>query len=46
MIGSGSTGVYYTRDLLGENSFVFNAKESVDFELTIKYTIAEPLQVR
>ena len=44
MIGAGSTLVYYTRDLLGENSFVINANESVDFELTIKYTIAEPLQ--
>ena len=44
MIGSGNTKVYYTRDLLGENSFVLNAKESVDFELTINYTIAEPLQ--
>ena len=44
MIGAAGTTVYYTRDLLGENSFVFNANESVDFELTIKYTIAEPLQ--
>lgn len=44
MLGSASTYVYYTRDLLGENSFVLNANESVDFELTIKYTIAEPLQ--
>lgn len=34
----------YTRDLLRENSFVIGAKESVKFELTIKYTIAEPLQ--
>lgn len=44
MLGSGNALVYYTRDLLGENSFVLNAKESVDFELTINYTIAEPLQ--
>ena len=34
----------YTRDLLGENSFSIGAQESVKFELTIKYTIAEPLQ--
>lgn len=34
----------YTRDLLRENSFTIGAKESVKFELTIKYTIAEPLQ--
>ena len=34
----------YTRDLLGENSFSIGAKESVKFELTIKYTIAEPLK--
>ena len=36
--------VYITRDLLGDNSFTIGDKESVKFELTIKYTIAEPLQ--
>ena len=35
---------YITRDLLGDNSFTIGANESVKFELTIKYTIAEPLQ--
>lgn len=34
----------FTRDILGENSFTILSKESVKFELTIKYTIAEPLQ--
>lgn len=34
----------YVRELLGENSFTLNSKESINFELTIKYTIAEPLQ--
>ena len=42
---SGSYAQYaYVRELLGENSFTLNSKESVNFELTIKYTIAEPLQ--
>lgn len=36
--------VIYLRELLGENSFVLGPSESVKFELTIKYTIAEPLQ--
>lgn len=36
--------VYFTRDLLGNNSFTIESKESVNFELSIKYTIAEPLQ--
>lgn len=40
----GYYGIAYIRELLGENSFTFNARESVKFELTIKYTIAEPLQ--
>lgn len=39
-----SAAIYVTRDLLNENSFSIGAKESVKFELTIKYTIAEPLQ--
>lgn len=34
----------FIRDVLGENSFVLEVGESVNFELTIKYTIAEPLQ--
>ena len=34
----------FIRDVLGENSFILEAGESVNFELTIKYTIAEPLQ--
>ena len=34
----------FIREVLGENSFILEAKESVNFELTIKYTIAEPLQ--
>lgn len=34
----------FIREVLGENSFVLEAGESVNFELTIKYTIAEPLQ--
>lgn len=42
--GSNRGSCAYTRDLLGENSFSIGAKESVKFELTIKYTIAEPLQ--
>lgn len=37
-------GIAYIRELLGENSFTLGARESVKFELTIKYTIAEPLQ--
>ena len=42
---SGAYAQYaYVRELLGENSFTLNSKESVNFELTIKYTIAEPLQ--
>lgn len=36
--------IYVTRNLLGENAFTMSARESVKFELTIKYTIAEPLQ--
>ena len=44
MLGSGNNYMYITRDLLGENSFTLNANESVNFEITIKYTIAEPLQ--
>lgn len=44
MLGYGDIRCYYTRDTLGDNSFTMGAKESVDFELTIKYTIAEPLQ--
>ena len=47
-VNSPSSGEYaqyaYVRELLGENSFTLNSKESVNFELTIKYTIAEPLQ--
>lgn len=43
MIGSGDN-IYITRDLLGENSFTLNGNESVNFEITIKYTIAEPLK--
>jgi hypothetical protein len=47
--GRGDSGneqgyIYITRDLLGDNSFTIGANESVKFELTIKYTIAEPLQ--
>ena len=42
LIGTGT--IAYIRELLGENSFTIGAKESVKFELTIKYTIAEPLQ--
>ena len=42
---SGGNAQYaYVRELLGGNSFTLNSKESVNFELTIKYTIAEPLQ--
>ena len=37
-------GTAYLRELMGDNSFTISAKESVKFELTIKYTIAEPLQ--
>ena len=44
MLGSSGTACYYTRDLLGENSFIIGANDSVNFEITIKYTIAEPLQ--
>lgn len=45
LIGNGDSGfVAYIRELLGENSFTIGANESVKFELTIKYTIAEPLQ--
>ena len=39
-----SNSFIITRDLLGENSFILGAKESVNFEITIKYTIAQPLQ--
>ena len=45
LIGRGAdSGVAYIREVLGENSFTIGAKESVKFEITIKYTIAEPLQ--
>ena len=44
MLGYGNIECYYTRDTLGDNSFTIGAKESVKFEITIKYTIAEPLQ--
>lgn len=44
MLGYGDIGCYYTRDTLGDNSFTIGGKESVKFEITIKYTIAEPLQ--
>ena len=40
----GTRGIAYIRELLGDNSFTIGAKESVKFELTIKYTVAEPLQ--
>ena len=40
----GTTKIAYIRELLGENSFTIGANESVKFELTIKYTVAEPLQ--
>lgn len=43
-IGDETGACYITRDLLGDNSFTIGANESVKFELTIKYTIAEPLQ--
>lgn len=43
-IGNENGEIYITRDLLGDNSFTIGANESVKFELTIKYTIAEPLQ--
>lgn len=39
-----STSFAISRDILGNNSFVLEAGESVKFELTIKYTIAEPLR--
>lgn len=39
-----SNAVCVSRDILGENAFTIGANESVGFELTIKYTIAEPLQ--
>lgn len=42
LIGSDRTA--YLREVLNENSFIIGANESVKFELTIKYTIAEPLQ--
>ena len=42
LIGNDRTA--YLREVLNENSFIIGAKESVKFELTIKYTIAEPLQ--
>lgn len=34
----------FIREILKENSFILEAGESVNFELSIKYTIAEPLQ--
>ena len=39
-----SNQLFVTRDLLGDNSFTILGNESVKFELTVKYTIAEPLQ--
>lgn len=44
IISTTSTQLYVTRDLLGNNSFTISGNESVKFELTVKYTIAEPLQ--
>lgn len=44
IIGTTSIQLYVTRDLLGNNSFTISGNESVKFELTVKYTIAEPLQ--
>ena len=40
----GTKTIAYIRELLGENSFTIGANESVKFELTIKYTVAEPLR--
>ena len=42
--GSGVGSYLITRDLLGSEAFTIEANESVNFELTIKYTIAEPLR--
>ena len=41
---NGNRAVIYFRELLLENAFIISANESVKFELTTKYTIAEPLQ--
>ena len=42
--GSFNYPIAIIRILLGENSFTLEAGESVKFELTVKYTIAQPLQ--
>ena len=44
IISTTSNQLFVTRDLLGDNSFTIAGNESVKFELTVKYTIAEPLQ--
>ena len=42
--GSFNYSIPIVREVLGDNSFTLQARESVKFELTIKYTIAEPLR--
>lgn len=42
--GNGVGSYLVTHDLLGENEFTIEAGESVNFELTILYTIAQALQ--